>query len=470
LYELVIRSQAKQKTARFKVQSSAGSQYWIDCTARGQGRPKISSRPLRFSPAIIVPMQEAVLEASSELLPAVDSRVPMSRRFTLAITILLGSFAGLGPLAIDMYLPSFPTIAREFGATISQVERTLTAYLFGLALGQLFYGPASDRYGRKRPRYVGLVLFVFASAGCAFATGVKSLLALRSLQAIGGCAEMVIARAVVRDLFHDRAAVRVFSSLMLVMGIAPILAPFLGGWVVAHMGWRTDFWLLVAAGSLCFCGAVFLLPESLPPARRQTHSIAATLQLYRRLLTHRIFIVHTLTVSLACAALFAYVGGSPGLFMEHYHIPPQRFWLFFGANAFCLIMMSQVNSYLAHRMDPRKILRIALAVSVIAATILLLVVVKDWGGLWAVFSCLFVFLGTFGFIFPNTTVLAMSPHGANAGNASALLGFFQFLISAIGGIIVTNLPFSAPTNMAVLIAGSMGLVPVIRLIGRINRG
>jgi DHA1 family bicyclomycin/chloramphenicol resistance-like MFS transporter len=392
----------------------------------------------------------------------------LSRRFVWALTFLLGGFAGLGPLAIDMYLPSFPAIAREFGASIPQVERTLTAYLLGLAFGQLFYGPAADRFGRKRPLYVGLVLFVVASVGCSFATSVRSLLALRLLQAIGGCAEMVIARAIVRDLFDDKTAVRVFSSLMLIMGVAPILAPLLGAWIVNHFSWHAVFWVLTAAGGICFLGAVFLLPESLPPHRRQQHSFVATLNLYRRLFTHRIFIVHTLTISLACSALFAYVGGSPGLFIETYHIPAQQFGLFFGANAFALIMMSQVNGYLAHRMDARKILRVALAVSVTVAMLLLIVILTGFGGRWTVCPCLFVYLGTFGFIFPNTTVLAMSPHGANAGNASALLGFFQFFISAVGGVVVTNLPFTGPVAMAVLIAGCMGLIPLVRVLGRIN--
>jgi DHA1 family bicyclomycin/chloramphenicol resistance-like MFS transporter len=413
-------------------------------------------------------MPDAVADAPDVVLSSLASRPRLSPKFVFALTVLLGAFAGLGPLAIDMYLPSFPDIARQFGATIPQVERTLTAYLLGLAFGQLFYGPAADRYGRKRPLYVGLTLFVISSAGCTFATGVRSLMLLRTLQAIGGCAEMVIARAIVRDLFDDRTAVRVFSSLMLIMGVAPILAPLLGGWLVAHCGWRAVFWVLVSFGSLCFLGAVFLLPESLPPERRQRHSIAATLHLYRRLFGHRIFIVHTLTISLGCAALFAYVGGSPGLFIETYHIPPQRFGLFFGANAFSLIMMSQVNGHLAHRVDPRKLLRWALAVSIASAAVFLFIILTGWGGLWTVAPCLFVYLGTFGFIFPNTTVLAMSPHGANAGNASALLGCFQFLISAIGGIIVTNLPFSGPVAMAVMIAACMGVIPVIRLMGKLH--
>jgi MFS transporter, DHA1 family, multidrug resistance protein len=411
-------------------------------------------------------MNEAVLERQDAVgdAPAdFAARPAIARGHAILLTILLGSFAGLGPLAIDMYLPSFPAIARHFGATIPQVERTLTAYLLGLALGQLFYGPAADRFGRKPPLYVGLTLFILASACCPFAASVHWLLVLRTLQAVGGCAEMVIARAIVRDLFDDRAAVRVFSSLMLVMGVAPILAPLLGGWIVGQFGWQAVFWILVCAGTLCFLGALFLLPESLRPEKRQRHSIGAILELYRRLLSHRIFIVHTLTVSLGCCALFAYVGGSPGLFIETYKITPRHFGFFFGANAFCLISMAQVNSFLAHRVDPRKVLRWALAVAITAAFALLAIVLTGFGGLWGVIPCLLVFMGTFGFIFPTTTVLAMSPHGANAGNASALLGCFQFLISAIGGMIVTNLPFSGPLDMAILIAGSMALIPFIRM-------
>ena len=272
-------------------------------------------------------MNEAVLDSPEVVLPA-QTHPKLSLRFTVVLVILLGGFAGLGPLAIDMYLPSFPAIAKEFHATGPQVERTLTAYLFGLALGQLFYGPAADRYGRKRPLYVGLTLFVLASAGCAFAGSVRSLLLLRTVQAIGGCAEMVIARAVVRDLFDDRTGVRVFSSLMLVMGLAPILAPGLGGAIVLHFGWRAVFGVLVAAGLLCLCGAIFLLPESLPPQRRQQHSVLASLHLYRRLFSHRIFIVHALTIGVAMAALFAYVGGSPALYIETFHVAPEPFLLF----------------------------------------------------------------------------------------------------------------------------------------------
>ena len=412
-------------------------------------------------------MNEVVIDSPVLFAEPVALRPKLSRRFVFALTILLGGLAGLGPLAIDMYLPSFPAIAREFGATLPQVERSLTAYLFGLALGQLFYGPAADRYGRKRPLYVGLILFVLASAGCAFAPSVHWLLALRTLQAIGGCAEVVVTRAIVRDLFDDRTSVRVFSSLMLVTGLAPIIAPLLGAWIVNHLGWRMVFWVLVTAGSIGFCGALFLLPESLPPERRKSHSFGETMRLYRRILSHRIFVVHTLTISLVFTAIFAYVGGSPGLFIETYHIPAQHFGFFFGANAISLIGMSQVNGYLSRRIDPRKLLRASLAVSVASAAALLAFVLTGFGGLWTVAPCLFVFLGTFGFIFPNTTVLAMSAHGDHAGNASALLGCFQFLISAIGGIVVTNLPWSASISMAVMIAVCMVLVPVVRTAGRV---
>src|SRR5690606_3765233 len=174
---------------------------------------------------------------------------PSVRRFdaaTYVLIALLGAMSAIGPLAIDMYLPSFPAIAREMGTNVAGIEQTLAAYFIGLSLGQLFYGPLADRFGRKAPLYLGLGVFAAASIGCALAGSVAALSALRFLQALGGCAQMVIARAIVRDRFDERDAVRVFSALILVMGVAPILAPLLGGWFVVYLGWRSIFWFLAA--------------------------------------------------------------------------------------------------------------------------------------------------------------------------------------------------------------------------------
>ncbi len=235
-----------------------------------------------------------------------DTPLTSPRGFSWAVRmliLLLGTMSALGPLAIDMYLPAFPAIAAEFHVSVADVERTLAVYFIGLALGQLIYGPASDRFGRKRPLYVGLAMFILASAGCALARGVDALLALRLLQALGGCAEMVVARAIVRDRFDARDATRVFSALMLVMGLAPILAPLLGGWLIVHIGWRSIFWLHLLVASVCLANVRFFLAESLPPERREKNSVFETAALYWRLLGHRTFVLNTLSISFACGGL-----------------------------------------------------------------------------------------------------------------------------------------------------------------------
>lgn len=354
------------------------------------------------------------------------------------ITLYLGTLAALGPLAIDMYLPSFPRIAQGFNVQIPDVQRTLAAYFIGLAIGQLIYGPLADRFGRKPPLYVGLTLFALASAGCALAWDIPSLTTLRLVQALGGCAEMVVARAIVRDLFDDRQAARVFSSLMLVMGLAPILAPLLGGYLAVHVGWRAIFWLLTLAGAATLCSTAFFFRESLPPERRLRQSPGQILHTYASLLRHREFMLHALTVSIGTAGLFAYVGGSPYVFQKIFHISEARFGLYFGPIACGIIGMSQVNGLLAHRVDIRKLLRTALLVHAAAGLTLLMNALTGAGGFWGIYIPLWFVIASMGFVFPNTTVLAMSPHARIAGNASAVLGFLQFGVSAIGGEIVAS--------------------------------
>jgi DHA1 family bicyclomycin/chloramphenicol resistance-like MFS transporter len=383
-----------------------------------------------------------------------------SERFSTAVRlliVLLGALAGMGPLAIDLYLPGFPAMAAEFNTSVPQIERTLAAYFVGLSLGQLVYGPLSDAFGRKRPLYFGLVLFMVASALCAMTQGVVSLITLRFVQALGGCAEMVIARAIVRDRFETRDATRVFSSLILIMGLAPILAPLMGGWMVVHIGWRAIFWFLAGFGALCLICAAAFLPETHPPERRERHDLAGLVKQYAALLSHRTFMAYTLSASLISAGLFAYVGGCSFVFMELFGVRPERFGLYFGANAFGLISASQINGQLVRRMKPERVLRVALAVSTISGIVLLLVATTRWGGFAGVLVPLFCFIASLGFVFPTSTALAMAPHGRAAGNASAVLGCLQFLVSGVGGMLVSTLHNGTAVPMAGLIAvGSFG--------------
>jgi DHA1 family bicyclomycin/chloramphenicol resistance-like MFS transporter len=367
--------------------------------------------------------------------------------------ILLGALTAMGPLAIDMYLPSFPAIADELGTTTAAVQATAAAYFLGLAFGQAFYGSFSDRVGRKIPLYVGLVLFIVASIGCALATSVEALAVLRFVQALGGCAEMVVARAVVRDRFDERDGIRVLSLLLLVMGVAPILAPTIGGQLLLVFGWRSVFWTLAAYGVAGLVAVVTLLPETLPPARRREHSFGRLLHVYGMLLRDRRYMAYVLAGSFIISGMFAYIAGSPFVFIELFGVSPDRFGLFFGANAFGLIAASQVNGRLAHRIDPRRIVRVVLPVSAMAGLTLLGTTLTGIGGFPALLVPLFVFVSSLGFVLPNTTVLAMAPHGSVAGSASALMGTVQFLLGAVAGGLIGVLANGTAVPLAAVVAG-----------------
>jgi DHA1 family bicyclomycin/chloramphenicol resistance-like MFS transporter len=385
---------------------------------------------------------------------------PPTARNTFWLIILLGALSGLGPLAIDMYLPGFTAIAKEFSTSPAIIERTLAVYFAGLAFGQLFYGPATDRIGRKRPLYVGLIVFILASLGCAYTKSVHALILLRFLQAFGGCAEMVVARAVVRDYFEEREAARIFSFLMLVLGVAPIIAPLLGGWMLVHFGWRSIFWFLAAFACLCLLNVTFFLRESLPKERRRRTGFGATLGTYAELLSDPVFIAYTLSGGFVFAGMFAYISGSPFVFMELFHVSPERYGLFFGVNAIGIMLSAQVNGRLVRRIDPRGILRVALVVAAISGMVLLLAAKTHVGGFAGILIPLFVFMCSCGFSFPTATALAMAPHRKIAGSASALLGCLQFFVSGIAGLSVSALHNNTATPMALVIGccGSLALV------------
>ena len=402
------------------------------------------------------------MDVDSLSLSDVESSVrpALPRRAFFWLTIYLGTLAALGPLAIDMYLPAFPRIAEAFGVQVPDIQRTLASYFVGLALGQLFYGPLADRLGRKTPLYIGLTLFALASGGCALAWNVRSLTTMRLVQALGGCAEMVISRAIVRDLFDDRQAARVFSSLVLVMGLAPILAPLAGGFLAVHVGWGAIFWLHSVAGAAALLSTALFFRESLAPVRRVRHSARQIVSTYGSLLRHREFMLHAMTVSIGTAGLFAYVGGSPYVFEKIFRISEASFGFYFGPIACGIIGMSQVNGFLAGRFDIRTILRTALSLNAASGLILLMDALTGIGGFWGIYLPLWVFIASMGFVFPNTTVLAMSPLARIAGNASAVLGFLQFGVSALGGLVVSALQNAQTTPTAVPMAGCIAVCAV----------
>ncbi len=252
--------------------------------------------------------------------------------------ILMGALTAIGPFAIDMYLPAFPTIAANLGVPRGDVERTLAAYLIGLAMAQVFYGPMADRFGRKPPLMVGLALFMIASLGCALAGSVEALTGWRVVQAMGGAAGIVIPRAVIRDHYETHEAARAMSLLMLIMGLAPILAPLAGGQLLAITSWRSLFWVMLAGGAMLMAAVVLIMKESLAPERVVPLRWQTILQNYRALFAHRGFMSHSLAGGFGQAGMFAYIIGSPRVFIELYGVDPKYYGLLFGTNALSLII------------------------------------------------------------------------------------------------------------------------------------
>jgi DHA1 family bicyclomycin/chloramphenicol resistance-like MFS transporter len=379
-------------------------------------------------------------------------RRPMARpgfRFIL----LLGLLDAFGPLGIDMYLPAFPQIERDLKAQGGAMQLTLSLFLAGLAVGQLICGPISDRVGRRRPLLFGSAAFAIACVVCAYARSIEALILARFVMGLAGATGMVIARAVVRDTFEEAESARIYSMLMLVIGIAPIISPSVGGWLMGLGGWGSIFWAL--AGFACLCGvAVALdLPETHPAERRTSDSAAELARRYAGMIVDRRFLGYAAPVSLALGMIFAYVASAPSLFMQTYGLSPNAFSLIFAGNAVGLIGAAQVNRWLTRRYDTHVILR---AASLVNAGSCLLLPVLAWtgaGGFPAFFADIFLCLATVGLILPNATAAAMAPFPHQAGAASALLGTLQFAVGAATGAVVGVFHDGTGLPMAATIAG-----------------
>lgn len=372
---------------------------------------------------------------------------------TTRLILVLGTLTAFGPLSIDMYLPGLPAIARDLHTDATAVGLTLSLFFAGLAVGQALYGPLSDRVGRRKPLLVGCGLFTVASIGCALAPSIGSLIGFRLAQALGGCAGMVIARSVVRDQFDKRDSARMFSWLMLVMGIAPITAPLIGGQLLGYFGWRAIFWLLVGFGALCLVLVTFALPESLPPERRTHAPMAQALQVYRSMLADRRFMGFALAGGLISSAMFAYISGSPFVVIELYGVAPQQYGWIFGANALGLIAASQLNRRLLAHYASETILTTVLLIAAVASVLLAFMGLTGIGGLAGLLAPLFVCIVSNGFIGPNAAAAALAPYGQSAGSASALLGALQFTAGASAGALVAAFHNGTALPMAAVIMG-----------------
>lgn len=399
--------------------------------------------------------------------PSTQAETPDRVRIRPVTVVVLGALSAFGPLSLDLYLPGLPGLADGLGSSASSAQLTLTACLLGLATGQLLSGPWSDAVGRRRPLVIGVGAYVVASLACAVAPSILTLIALRFGQGLAGAAGIALSRAVVRDLRSGAAAARLFAGLLLVNGLAPVLAPILGGQLLRHTDWRGLFVVLAAVGAVILAGTLAFVPESHPPALRRAGGLADTLRVFRGLLGQRRFLGCTLASGLAFAAMFAYIAGSPFVLQDLYSLTPAQFSAVFAANGIGLVVAGQISSPLIARHGPRPVLGAGLLVGAAGGVLLLAVVLLGGIGLVGILPALFLVVASIGIVFPSGTAIALEGHPSTAGSASGLLGLAQYAVGAISAPLVgiggrgTALPMAV-----VIVTCGVGAVAAFHLLVR----
>lgn len=372
--------------------------------------------------------------------------------------MLLALLTSLGPLSIDMYLPALPQMANDFGITTQRVANTLPAYFLGLALGQLIYGPLSDRIGRKTPLYFGLLLYICASILCTFANSEWSLIAARILQALGGCVGVVIARAAIRDRLDLQSSAQAFASMMIVMGIAPIIAPSLGALVLLYFSWPAVFVFLSAIGLICLICVHFFFQESLPIERRLNLNIKQVLNLYGAIFKQKSFRWPMLAGCFSGGILFCYISSSASILMDDYGLNQQQFAYAFGVNALGIMLLSSINKKLGRTFSVLQRLKIGAVLQLLGVMVLLSASLLSNVALWIVLIGMFLAISGIGFTGPNAMALAMAEQGERAGTASAVMGSMQFACGLLAGVMLNFLLWSALANMAIVMLIFVGIM------------
>jgi MFS transporter, DHA1 family, multidrug resistance protein len=394
----------------------------------------------------------------------------MTKRRYFFLVLILGSLTALSPFSIDMYLPAFQDIARSLHTTTARVDLSLSSYFIGLAFGQLIYGPLMDRYGRKRPLYAGLTLYILASIACSFASSVELLIVARLFQAIGGCAAAVAAIAMVRDLFPVKDNAKVFALLFLVLGASPLLAPTIGGYLTLAFGWQSVFIVLLSLAALIFAATVFTLPESYQPDPNYSLKPAPIIRNFLFVAGNPQFFTYAVAGSLAFCGLFAYVAGSPLVFMDVYGLSKTAYsWLFAGLSV-GFIGFNQVNSLLLTRYKSEQIILAAIIAQVLLSIIFVAGVSAGWFGLAGTITMLFLILSCIGLCNPNTSALSMAPFPKNAGIASSLLGTLQLGLGALSSFAVGAFSGRSAFPLTAIIAVSSILSIIVLMAGRRSMG
>lgn len=381
-------------------------------------------------------------------------------RFTI---LILGALSLITPFSVDMYLPAFARIAAYFGTSTSAVSLSLSTYFIGFALGQILYGPLLDRFGRKRPIYLGLTLYLIASSLCIHPANLQMLIALRFVQAIGGCVAQVAAVAMVRDFFPVAQSARILSLLFLIIGVSPLLAPSIGSLILLWLGWQWIFVVLACFTLAVLLVVVFFLPEAHQPDPGISLKPQHILPNFWQILKTPQFYMYALSGAFSFAGLFVYVAGSPLIFMESFHISEKGFGAIFALLTLGFIGGSQVNIILLRRFTSRRIFSIALTIQVCTGLIFLAGALLHWYGLAAFLVLFFVFLSCLGLTYPNAAAIALAPFSRNAGSAAALLGFIQM---GVGALMSTGVGVFGTSAVIALLSGTAFVAAAINLAGK----
>lgn len=378
----------------------------------------------------------------------------------------LGLLSAMGAFSIDMYLPGFPAIAKDLNTTVAHITLSITSFFIGISIGQMIYGPLLDKYGRRKPLYIGLVVYLVASLGCAIAPTADALIGIRFLQALGSCAGLVASRALVRDIFPVSENAKIFSLLMLVLALSPIVAPTLGGYVTSLFGWQSIFYILAGIAALTIVLVYFKLPEGRKPDLEISLLPAPIIKGFLEVAKEPQFYTYAFAGAIASSGLYAYIAGSPFVFMELYHVSDKQYGWIFAIIAMGLILAAQVNSVLLRKFSSEQIIRVTLFCQCLTGIAL---VVGTWFHLLGLYSTIFliwVFLSTQGFAFPNSSALSLAPFSKNAGTASALMGAIQLGIGAISTALVSLFNNNTAMPMAAVMCICAITSFVVLLIGR----
>lgn len=387
----------------------------------------------------------------------------MTRKQPFVVILILGALTTIGPFSIDMYLPGFPSIAKDLHTSIAQVQLSLTSYFIGISVGQLLYGPLLDRFGRKAPLYSGMLVYILASIGCVFIHSVNGLIVMRFLQAIGGCVSLVASRALVRDLFPVSETAKVFSMLMLVLAVSPMLAPTVGGYVAVSFSWHFIFVILASIAAIVLIACFFFLPDGKHADPSISLMPGPILTNFYTVIRQPQFYAYALCGSIASAVTYAYIAGSPDVFMNIYKVEERTYGWIFAFIAAAIIGSSQLNRLLLKWFTSEQLILAALVWQMVIGVILIIGVTHNWFGLYGLIFIIFLFMGGQGFTVPNASALSITPFSRLAGSASALLGALQLgigsLISAL--VSVFNNGTSYPMILSLIGCSFLSLIVLL---------